>query len=222
MRKTQLTSSLGLKFAGGASISLLRLLSAGLFFAALFGGPPAAVAAFTPLSVNIVPPVQFPSNEFSVTGLRVSALWGSHRDLFGIDVGLIGNVTETRFVGLAVAGGFNATHGETTVLGAQLAGVANVNTNKTRVYGAQLALGFNANEAEDAVVGIQAALLANQSPFTSLYGIQLGLYNRAGDVYGVQFGLVNVATSLHGIQIGLLNFNQKGLFPVSPLLNVGF
>jgi hypothetical protein len=86
----------------------------------------------------------------------------------------------------------------------------------------QFALGVNYNSAASSVSGLQAALLANIAPFTDIYGVQFGLYNRAKDVYGLQLGLVNVADNLHGVQIGLVNFNHKGTFVVSPILNVGF
>lgn len=178
-------------------------------------------AAITPVSISIIPPVQFPPEDFSITGVRASVLWGRHRDLYGLDFGLIGNVTEQSFVGLGVSGVFNYTKGSTTILGLQLAGLANYNTNKTNVFGLQAALGANYNTAASSITGLQLSI-ANLSEFTTIYGIQLGVYNSALEVYGLQIGLVNVAKNLHGIQIGLLNFNAKGPFIVSPLINVGF
>ena len=178
-------------------------------------------AAVTPLSVGIAPPVQFPPSDFTITGLRVSALWGHHRDLYGVDVGLLGNITDQTFAGLGVSGLFNYTKGTTTILGLQFAGLTNINTNKTEVYGIQAALGLNSNSAASSLVGIQLAA-ANISPFMDIYGLQAGIYNRAKDVYGFQIGVVNVADNLHGIQIGLINFNIKGLIGVCPLINVGF
>jgi hypothetical protein len=183
--------------------------------------PIPSFGALSPLSVNIVPPVQFPPSDFSVTGARVSALYGKHRDMYGIDIGVLGNITEQRFVGAAVSGLFNMTHGNTTVLGLQLAAIANINTQKTNVYGVQAALMSNWNEAESSVTGLQFSV-ANVSPNTSIYGLQAGLYNKARSVYGFQIGLVNIANDLHGIQIGLVNFNHTGTFSVSPILNVGF
>lgn len=184
--------------------------------------PNFASAAVSPVSVSIVPPIQFPPGDFNVTGVRASALWGKHRSVYGIDVGLLGNFTEQTFTGVAVAGGFNKTGGNTTITGFQIAGGANINTNKTTVVGVQAALGMNYNTAAATVSGLQLALLANISPFTDIYGFQVGLYNKAKEVYGVQLGLVNVADNLHGIQIGLVNFNAKGPFAISPILNVGF
>ncbi len=191
-----------------------------LIFSLAFSLP--AFAATSPLSVSVVPPVQFPPDDFNVTGARISALWGHHRNVYGLDVGALGNFTDQRFVGLAISGLFNKTGGDTTILGLQLAGATNINTGKTNVYGVQLAGGINMNTAASSVIGLQAALLANLSPHTNIYGLQIGLYNQALSVYGIQIGLVNVCNSLHGIQIGLINFHHQGVFKVSPLLNIGF
>jgi hypothetical protein len=183
--------------------------------------PTLAQAAVTPLSVAIVPPVQFPSNEYSVTGVRASLIYGHHRDLYGLDLGLAGNITDQTFTGIGISGLFNATNGTTTILGLQLAGITNINTNKTSVYGLQAALGMNYNPASSKVVGVQLAAV-NQSAFTDIYGLQVGIYNRAKVVYGFQIGVVNITDNLHGIQIGLINFHHQGLINVSPIINVGF
>lgn len=180
-----------------------------------------AFAAMSPLSVAIVPPVQFPSSDFTVTGLRASLLYGQHQQVYGFDFGLIGNVTTQRFTGIAVSGLFNYTKGETTAIGAQLAGLTNMNSGKTNVYGVQAALGMNYNTAESSVTGLQLAAV-NLSEHTNIYGVQVGLYNKAQTVYGFQIGLVNVVDNLHGLQIGLINFHRQGVFTVSPILNFGF
>jgi hypothetical protein len=181
-----------------------------------------AHAAVSPISLGIVRPLQFPPEDFTVTGARISVLWGEHRNMYGLDLGLLGNITEQEFKGLAISGVFNITEGQTTIIGLQLAGLTNFNTNKIDVVGFQLAAGLNMNEAASSVSGLQAALLANIAPYTDIYGLQVGLYNRALDVHGLQLGLVNVTDSLHGFQIGLINFNHKGTFVVSPILNAGF
>jgi hypothetical protein len=177
-------------------------------------------AALSPLAVSIAPGIQFPPADFTVTGLRLSVLVGQHRDVYGFDFGLIGNMTQQTFSGLAVSGLFNYTGGTTNVIGLQAAALLNYNTNKTSILGIQLAA-VNSNTASSKLIGLQLAL-SNLSPFTRVYGMQLGLYNKAQDVYGFQIGLVNYAGSLHGLQIGLVNFNTSGLFFVSPILNFGF
>lgn len=150
------------------------------------------------------PPVQFPSKEYHVKGVRISALMGSSRKVSGIDLGLVGNTTDQDFHGLA------------------LAGVFNWNKDDVEIYGAQIAGLVNYNEGVGKVFGIQAALIGNFSSFTDVYGVQLALINKARNVYGLQLGLVNFASSLHGVQIGLANFNESGMFGVSPLINFGW
>ncbi len=179
-----------------------------------------ASAAMTPLAIGIVPPVQFPPSNFDIVGLRASVIYGNHRSVSGIDIGIIGNMTEVSFTGIAVAGGFNRNKGKATILGLQLAGIANLNMEKTGVYGLQAAL-VNYNKAESHVVGVQFAA-ANLAKETTIYGIQAGVYNNARTVNGFQIGLVNMTQNLHGLQIGLVNFNHNGLFKVAPILNVGF
>lgn len=181
---------------------------------------PEAHGFYSPVSVSIIPPVQFPPSDFSVTGARVSIIYGRHRDIYGLDIGLLGNITEQEFVGIAVAGGFNMTHGNTTAL-LQIAGLANVNTNRADIYGAQIAALLNRNDGASTMTGVQLALV-NYVPHTVVRGFQIGLYNKSQTVYGFQIGLVNVADDLHGLQIGLANFHNKGLFVVSPILNFGF
>lgn len=187
----------------------------------LFAAPFEANAAMSPLSVGLVPPVQFPPNDYAVTGARISLLWGHQRNMYGVDLGLLGNITDQDFTGIALSGGFNATHGTTTVLGLQAALGANYNTNKTTVLGLQAALGANVNTAAASVYGLQLAL-ANLCDHTEINGFQLGLYNKAQTVRGFQIGLINMVDNLHGLQIGLINFNHTGLFAVSPIINFGF
>jgi hypothetical protein len=179
-----------------------------------------AQAAVSPVSLSLLPPLQFPPSDFTVVGFRASLLWGKQRDIYGLDLGLLGNITEQTFTGIGIAGGANITHGTTTIIGLQLAGIANINTNKTSVYGVQAAL-VNSNTAAASVGGIELGVV-NLAQNTNIYGLQAGIYNRALEVYGFQIGLVNVASSLHGIQIGLLNFHEKGAVSVSPIINIGF
>lgn len=199
----------------------MRTLTSVLLAAIVVGlNLPQARAAISPLAISLASPVQFPPSDFNITGARLS-LYGRQRAVYGIDVGVFANVTDIDFLGLAVSGLFNITHGTTTVLGLQLAGLGNINTQKTSVLGLQAALLFNQNTAESSVTGVQLAL-ANLSEHSKIYGLQVGIYNRAESIYGFQIGLVNDVNNLHGVQIGLLNYNRTGLLAVSPLINVGF
>lgn len=176
-------------------------------------------AAVSPVAISIFPPVQFPNHDFNTAGVRVSVLWGSHRDMKGVDLGVIGNITEHDFAGIALSGLFNMTNG--SVHGTQIAGLFNYNTMKADTFGLQLAGLLNRNTAAGTHFGIQAAAL-NVSNFTSVSGVQLGLFNRSLNVNGFQIGVINMTQNLHGVQIGLLNFYEKGLFIVSPVINIGF
>ena len=179
-----------------------------------------AQAALSPVAVSILDPVQFPPEDFSITGARLSVFWGKHRNVYGFDIAAIGNKTEQNFGGSAASGVFNLTHGMATVIGVQVAGIANVNAGKSRIFGVQAAL-VNSNQGEGGGFGAELAL-ANLSPHSSFGGIQAGVYNSADEIYGFQVGLINVVNRLHGIQIGLLNFNKTGIFAVSPIINIGF
>lgn len=179
-----------------------------------------AEAAYSPVSIGILPPIQFPPSDYDITGFRLSLLWGNQRDIYGLDLGVLGNITQQDFVGIGVSGLVNYTKGNTTITGLQLAGLTNVNLQKTNVYGIQASL-VNYNQAESSVNGVQLGAF-NLSTHTTLRGFQFGIYNRAKSVYGLQLGVVNVADNLHGIQIGLLNFHHTGLFFVAPVLNIGF
>jgi hypothetical protein len=180
-----------------------------------------ARAAFSPIGVSVFAPVQFPPEDFTVTGARINLLLGRHRSVYGFDLGAGGSITEQNLAGIQVSGLFNYNQGNTTVIGLQLGGIANVNTNKTKIYGLQVSAGVNANIAETTLVGLNVGLI-NNSPHMTVGGAQIGLYNKAGNVYGFQIGLINDAEMLHGLQIGLVNLNRRGLFAFAPILNVGF
>ena len=178
-------------------------------------------AGISPLGFALISPVQLPSKDYTVAGARFSTFWGQHASVYGLDFGVIGNVTNQHFGGIGVSGLFNLNQGSATIVGLQFAGITNININKASIYGLQIAAGVNYNKAESTLVGFQLAL-GNYSPFTHVIGAQLGIYNKAGIVRGLQIGLINDTEVLHGIQIGLVNFNRKGLFSVAPILNIGF
>lgn len=182
----------------------------------------ATQAAYSPLALPLVQRIELPPEDFSIVGARISLLWGEHRSVSGLDIGLIGNRTEQTFVGSAISGIFNETQGSATVVGLQFAGIANVNGGKSYVYGLQVAAGVNTNAGEGLGGGMQLALLTNQSPHMVFTGVQISGYNVIHEVYGMQIGLVNVADILHGVQIGLLNYNRQGLFAFAPFINIGF
>jgi hypothetical protein len=53
--------------------------------------------------------------------------------------------------------------------------------------------------------------------------LQIGLFNRARALSGVQVGVVNVVEDgSECIQLGLVNVMRDGIYPVMPVLNIGF
>lgn len=131
--------------------------------------PAAAVKNTTPIEVSLFPPLQFPSSDFEVTGLRLSVV-GKNKALSGIDIGLLGNITDQSFKGIAIAGLFNYNKVSADIIGLQLAGVANINGIDSNLYGVQVGLFNKVNK---------------------VYGLQLGLINVAKELHGVQIGLIN-------------------------------
>ncbi len=202
------------------SKKFLKLSRACLLTFLVFGSLGAFAGTMTPLSIGLAPPVMFPPRNFTITGLRMSVLWGSHQYMYGLDLGGIGNITKYDFNGIAVSGIFNRTEGVTNIYGLQAAGILNSNMQKLKLVGLQVAT-VNSNIAASTITGFQLALL-NLGTYTKIYGIQAGIYNRADEVYGFQIGLINVVTTLHGMQIGFINFYTTGTFIVCPFLNFGF
>ncbi|MBS1958069.1 MAG: hypothetical protein JST80_01225 [Bdellovibrionales bacterium] len=188
------------------------------FFALLLGTLSAPAHAFvSPIGVSVVPPIQFPPENFSVAGVRVNALWGQHYKVYGLDAGVV-NVTLQNMAGFQV-GAFNWNKGETFAF--VQAGVGNTNINKTNIYGLQAGAIMNVNKAESFALGVVASL-ANMTNYMKVVGIEVGGYNKARTVYGFQIGIVNIAEDLVGLQIGLINFHTHGVFAMSPILNFGF
>jgi hypothetical protein len=202
-----------------ASLSTLQKL----LLVSSFVIAPQVFAAMSPVGVGVFAPVQFPSEEVAVTGVRFNLLWGSHRRVYGADVSLLAGRTTSTFGGvLQVAGLLNYNQATATVIGLQFAGAANINGTTAKIYGVQAAA-YNSNVGESQLVGLNLAALANVSPHMTILGVQAaGLYNSARTVNGLQIGLVNVADRLRGLQIGLVNIHRQGLFKICPLINFGF
>ncbi len=135
----------------------------------------------SPIAIGLFPPLQLPSSEYGIRGIRLS-LFGMHRESQGIDLAVLGNVSKNKFSGLAIAGLFNYNPGLSTVVGLQMAALANINLGTNSVYGVQLAAYNKAG---------------------TVYGLQIGLFNVANELHGVQIGLFNInkAGPFHGSPI---------------------
>ena len=102
----------------------------------------------------IFPPLQYPNTGYGISGLRLSVV-GVNREARGLDLAILGNVTDQMFKGVAISGLFNYNRGSSYVYGLQIAGIANINSGPNDVYGMQLAL-FN---YADKVHGLQIGLI---------------------------------------------------------------
>lgn len=131
--------------------------------------PVLAVPNESPIGIGIFPPVQFPGSEFGVTGIRLSVV-GVNRAASGIDLALLGNMTNQSFKGLAISGLFNYNKVGADIIGLQFATLANINGTGSSLYGVQIGA-YNA--------------------VTNAYGIQIGLVNVAERLHGIQIGLLN-------------------------------
>jgi hypothetical protein len=178
-------------------------------------------SATLPVTFNLVPGAQVAKTESTVVGIRVSGVYGENKNMIGLDVGILGNVTSDTFGGAAVAGLFNKTGKMAVVTLFQVAGLTNINSGKAYIYGFEFAGLVNTVGDEGSIWGAQIAGLTNYAPKTDVHGLQLGLVNRARKVHGFQIGAVNIADSLSGIQLGLLNINHHGI-PFMPVINIGF
>ncbi|MDQ2069593.1 LA_2272 family surface repeat-containing protein [Natronospira bacteriovora] len=164
-------------------------LPAGLLLMLLLAAP-ASHADDSPIGISLFTPIQFPDSHQSITGVRLSLIYGRHHDLKGADLGnLISPISINHLTG--------------ELRGAQF---GLVNWVEGDVYGAQFALlnrgGNNSN-------GFQGGLI-NISGGTGHFLGQWGMVNvNQGHHRGFQLGIVNYAQRLQGLQIGLLNIRSE-------------
>ena len=192
----------------------------------------------TPAMISLVTPVQAPSHDFDVAGIRLSFVYGECGQFKGLDLG-IANRASGAFRGVGI-GGANLAGG--CLYGGQI-GLVNWNGNASREWdkvskGGQVGLLNYADSfcgLQDGVVniaggrftGLQSGIL---NITEDLYGCECGAWvflavNVAnGSVRGCQLGLVNYAEKMDmGLQIGLINIiSQGGWAPVLPIVNGRF
>jgi len=152
-----------------------------------------AGAQTKPFQLALVSPVQLVPPEQSISGLRLSLIYGENRDVTGLDIGLAGRTTGD-FLGVQVSV-VSLVDGE--CVGWQHGGFY------SRVAGT--------------LTGAQSAFVTQAHDAT---GIQWGFVNLAGEMTGLQIGFFNQAQRLHGLQLGLLNIARNaGGHPVLVLVN---
>lgn len=162
---------------------------------------------------SVVPGQSVPAEDWAVAGFRFNLFAGRHREMGGLDIGLLGNEVDGALAGVEIAGIWNRTgRGAAAV---QAAGIANL--CERDFTGMQAAGAFNWTGRT--LTGVQVAFV-NRAEV--LAGLQVGAYNRIDNGSGVQIGLLNMARELEGLQIGLFNVNENSSVPYLPLVNLAF
>lgn len=173
--------------------------------------PPAA--GILPFAIGIFPGVELPAQDWDVALFRLNLFVGRHRDVYGLDVGAIGNETTGEFVGVQAAGLYNRIGWSEGAF--QFAGVLNRSAGDF----AGLQAAFAANITDGTMTGFQCGLVNRAA---RLDGLQIGFFNIAETGSGVQIGVWNSAQSLEGLQIGLGNYNADSSMPFFPVVNFAF
>ena len=141
-----------------------------------------AVSGTSFFALGLAPRVEFPPLDYDVTGLRLNLLIGDHTDVYGLDVGVLGNFVKREIGGLQVAGLFNVV-GES---------------------GGALQLACICNNCKGIFSGAQIGAVNVAEKCT---GLQLGLVNRAYRLSGVQVGLLNFIDTSAVSLFPIVNFS---------------
>lgn len=169
---------------------LAALLGLGAGSAARAQEPPT-----TPFMLSFVTPLQAPSRDWNVLGLRVSLVYGECQNFRGLDLGTVG-------------------HAKGDSQGIQLALAANI-------VGKQ-ALGFQAAPANYVKGDFRGLQFGVANYAENGHALQIGIFNGARDLRGLQVGLINVTDTMMGVQLGLVNVIRDNDVPFLPILNAYF
>ncbi len=160
---------------------LMSALSAGASIAS--GGQPIQVALFNP--------VQIVNEKQSISGLRISLLYGLNQDVQGLDWGFVSHTRGNEFAW-------------------QVGGVGIVEKDFTGWQDNWV------NMSQGEFTGLASGVF-NQG--NDVNGVQFGFVNVAQHMHGLQLGLLNMTQTMHGLQIGVANMIQKGKTPFLPIVN---
>jgi hypothetical protein len=144
-----------------------------------------------PVQLSLFNPIQLFPEKTSISGVRLSLIYGCNDNVQGVDWGLVNHVR---------GDGFSWQSG----------GVGIVEKNFT---------GFQnnvVNLVQGEFTGLQYGAF-NQVDKGN--GCMVGLVNVSKSMHGVQVGLLNMTETMHGLQIGVGNIIQKGGMPFLPIVN---
>lgn len=120
----------------------------------------------SPLAIALFPTFEVPCVNSAITGLRLNLGVGEHVDVYGLDIGVVGNIARREIGGIQIGLIFNSAGESDGALQVALA----CNSVTGEFNGAQVGI-FNFAEKG--------------------CGLQLGVVNSATSLQGVQIGLLN-------------------------------
>ena len=150
----------------------------------------------SPIAMGVCPSFQISSEKMDIAGFRLGLPWIRNWNMSGIDIAIGASETTGECSGFQLSGLLNSVGSDGA--GLQVAGGANLVTGD--MTGFQISTFFNSARNLD---GVQVSL-ANYTA-ASVAGLQIGLWDDAGDITGLQVGLGNRTTDCRGGQLGLWN-----------------
>ncbi len=144
-----------------------------------------------PIMFGFYTPLQVPTPDFDIGGLRLNIFYGTCCNFDGLDVGIVG-VSRNHANGWLV-NVVSVAHGD---------GIG-LNTGGVNYFGGDFK-------------GLQIGI-ANRINSGDIF--QIGVYNGAYDAQGMQIGVINTATKLQGLQIGIVNVIQNSDVSFCPIIN---
>ncbi len=147
---------------------------------------------FSPVMLSFIDPVQVPSHDFDVGGLRINIIYGRCCNLDGLDIGVVG-VADNHANGWLANWLVNYAAGD---------GVG-LHTGAVNYFGGDFK-------------GLQIGLV-NWIDSGDIF--QVGVYNGGYNVQGLQIGVINTADKMQGLQIGLVNVISNSDLSFFPIIN---
>ncbi|MGN0854682.1 MAG: LA_2272 family surface repeat-containing protein [Kiritimatiellia bacterium] len=129
---------------------------------------------------GVVPMLSFPDANHEIDGLRFNLFAGEHVDVYGLDIGVFGNVTRREFCGLQIAPLFN----------------------KIGESGGALQISVF-NRCEGSFCGLQVGGINIAEKGA---GAQIGLVNVGNNFQGLQLGVINMISASNHPFLPFANF----------------
>lgn len=150
----------------------------------------------SPFQLSLVTPIQLVPKDGSICGARLNLLYGSNREVWGLDAGVVNKAENLKGIELGLLVNLIKSIEETPSWGIQAAGLVNRDI-KVPFSGIQVAGIANVNR-DVTFTGIQTAILGNQNMDSEVTGMQVSLFNHSKKFNGIQVGLGNGVTVMEG------------------------